>query len=218
MKTSRPAVAAFAGKLHEALVTRQMAGPAGSSPRPRAEAEQQMMGTLLKVQDTVKGQPSGALMRELIYMKTDPAWGAEVRIGAEKLFDALKPDFAPIAIDVEIKNGPVALPFKAEIDGRLVDAKLTGNCSDGHLDKARVEVGGKSWNLTDDALSELLNRAGRDWDAENSSQTEVMARSILGFGGVPEAIMFDGSKFREMKKADFDGSPVYYHKGSIALE
>ncbi len=130
----------------------------------------------------------------------------------------------------KLELGPLKMPFELQVNGARVTATLTGTVRnfDGaaHLqvvDRPRVEHGGKSYLLTDQALGALLKRAGRVMDAENSCQTKVMSRGWLS--GVPDAITFDGKGFRPLTKADFKPdangvgpAPIYYHDRDVATE
>ncbi|MEW5743122.1 MAG: hypothetical protein AB1938_29675 [Myxococcota bacterium] len=129
-------------------------------------------------------------------------------------------ELSAIAIPADFKPGPLRLRFTATVDGRSVRAELTATVvQDGKhtsLSSARATIDGKAYLFSDAALTELLGRAGRSWDAENSSQTEAFHRGL--FGGVPDAITFDGTRFRELSKDDLKGSTHSYHAGSIALD
>jgi hypothetical protein len=126
------------------------------------------------------------------------------------------------------RDGPMSIPFKLDLGGRSVDAELVGSLRSDRFvgrpdlksaDALRVKVGGDDLKLTDAAMSAILASKGLSWDAENSSQTEVLHRGLSALvGKSPRVVHYDGASFRLVKRDDFEGGSIYFHSGDIAVE
>lgn len=171
----------------------------------------------------VQEQASGGVIAQLgSYSRSE--WGPEVRERATALEAALRDRIAAFAIKATFADGALELPFPIEVGGRVARAGLVGTYrqvsgSMGVIDAARARIAGRDYVLTDDALLEVLKRAGRGFNASDSSQTEVLSRGILHgiFGTVPAVVHYDGERFRMIEKADFEGHWVYYHDKEVAV-
>lgn len=163
----------------------------------------------------VEGNPSGGLIRKLRNYERD-TWSPSVRSSARELASKLEPELKKVSMRVSLANGPFEMPLTIRVKGKDVQGRLVGTLKDLYLSNPRVKVGGSDYRITDEALTELLGRAGRNFDAEDSSQTKYFEGGLFGLFQ-RKAIHFDGKGFRPLTGADRDGRTVYYHDDYVKI-
>lgn len=142
---------------------------------------------------------------------------------AAPLRQALAERIKQYEIPVQIRPGPLEIPFVVNVGGQS-DATLTTHVisKDGELflEKPRAVINGKRYRLSALALRELLQRAGTyaihpDGDGyEDASRLHSLWEALVSRDGAQDPLHFDGHTFRlareeEAKNVFFDKEPVW---------
>lgn len=125
-------------------------------------------------------------------------------------------------------DGRFSMSFPLVSRGRTVQANLVGTLRtsknwDGDtakfLHEPRIQIGGRRYLVSDNALRALLSRAGGYYPEHGfSGQTRVFGQSLgqmLGaLVGLPRVAHFDGKDFRLVR---WSKAGTYYHDNYVAI-
>lgn len=223
--------------LHEALVD-QFLSHFSSSTRDHAVGQREFL--VNQVADSMsRGKIDGNLRATLRYLATDGDWGAKVNEKAAALAPLLARALAPNALAIDFsKSGEKRAAIDVQLDGATVKGEFVFDydADKKRLHKPRIEVGDKTYLVSDRALDDLLGRAGGvGTDHENSDRTKYLKDPEPNFLGLFDDIPsgFHGivdetaSGYKVMRDKDYvsvvDGekiryqSNLYYHDESVKL-